>query len=143
MQKLFPDGIDMYFDNVGGFITESVWEILADRARINMWQIANYNKGGNLGGLTEKGGFEPLKCKDFLHQLVYRQISVLGFLVTNFVDRKEFDRTMKKWIIDGRIKAKETVVHGFDNIPKAFVGLFKGKNTGKMVIKAKLWFINN
>ena len=139
LAKLFPNGIDVYFDNTGGFITESVWEILANKARVLICgQIAVYNKGANLGGLTEKGNFEQLKCNDFLYQLIYREISVLGFLVNNFKDRTEFNRTMKKWIIDGKIKARETVVYGFDNIPKAFVGLFTGTNTGKMVIKAKL-----
>ena len=137
--ELFPDGIDVYFDNVGGFITDAVWEVLADRARVLVCgQIAVYNKGGNLGGLREKGDFAPLKTDYFLHRLIYREISVLGFLQSNFKERAEFHRTMKKWIIDGKIKARETVVRGFANIPKAFVGLFRGTNTGKMVVKAKL-----
>ena len=91
-----------------------------------------------MGGLKEKGNFAPLKTDYFLHRLIYREISVLAFIQSNFKERDEFHRTMKKWIIDGRIKARETIVRGFENIPNAFVGLLSGTNIGKMVVKAKL-----
>lgn len=138
--KLFPNGIDVYFDNVGGFITESVWDVLADKARVLICgQIAVYNEDNmNLGGMDKNKGAAQLKQNYMLHQLIYREISVLGFLVSNFKDRRYFQRTMKKWIIEGKIKARETVVHGFDQLPRAFVGLFKGSNIGKMVVRAKL-----
>jgi len=138
--SLFPDGIDVYFDNVGGFITESVWDVLADRARVLVCgQIAIYNeKDLNLGFAGNNFGTSQLKVPYMLHKLIYREISVLGFIVSNFTDKTQFRRTMKKWIIEGKIKARETVVHGFDQLPKAFVGLFKGTNTGKMVVRAKL-----
>lgn len=102
-------------------------------------QIAVYNeKNMNLGGMDKNNGDSQLKTNYFLHQLIYREISVLGFVVSNFTEQTAFRRTMKRWIIEGKMQARETVVNGFESLPRAFVGLFKGTNTGKMVVRAKL-----
>eukprot|EP01084_Bolivina_argentea_P028940 53756_1 len=121
----FPNGIDVYFDNTGGFITHSIWNLLNVGARVVIsGQIANYNRLRN-----------PPKVDEYLHKLIYKQIRIEGFVIYGFKQFDKFESDMCQWIKDGKIKSKQTVMHGIENVPKAFIGLFKGANTGKMVVK--------
>ena len=125
LRKLFPNGIDIYFDNTGGFITESVWNLLNYKGRVILCgQIANYNRLTNVP-----------KIDDFLYKLIYQHIRVEGFSIHSFKNYSKFYKDMTKWSNEGKIKFRKTVRCGLDAVPSAFIGLFKGENTGKMLVK--------
>lgn len=120
-----PNGIDIYFDNVGGEITDAVFKHLNFFARVALCgQIALYN------------ATEPPVGPRVQPYMVTRSILMQGFIYSNYA--KEFGEASKQiaaWVKDGLIKYTETVVEGFDKLPSAFLGLFSGRNTGKMVVK--------
>lgn len=125
LKKACPDGIDVYFDNVGGEISDAVTMQLNDFARVSLCgQIALYNATSMPTGPR----IQPL--------LLTRRVKMQGFIISDF--QSEFGEGIKKiagWLKEGKLKYEETVVEGFDNIPKAFLGLFSGENKGKMVVK--------
>eukprot|EP01083_Nonionella_stella_P031056 85075_1 len=125
LRALFSDGIDLYFDNTGGFQTESIWDLLNYKGRVVVCgQIANYNR------MLEKPQIE-----DFLYKLIYKHIRIEGFAINSFKRQKEFHRDMGGWIKQNRIQFRKTVKYGLDQVPSAFMGLFKGENFGKMLVK--------
>jgi leukotriene B4 12-hydroxydehydrogenase/15-oxo-prostaglandin 13-reductase len=124
LKKLCPKGVDCYFDNVGGKITEAVFALLNTKARISVCgQISQYNLA------------KPEPGPPLVHLLV-KQARAEGFLVFQFADRlQEGIAQMAKWIREGKIKYREEIMEGFENTPKAFIGLLRGENTGKMLVK--------
>jgi NADPH-dependent curcumin reductase CurA len=120
-----PDGVDVYFDNVGGDVTEAVMRNLARFARIAICgQISQYN-------LTQ-----PELAPRSLRFLLVKQARMEGFLVFQFADRYEEGRArLARWIKDGRIKYREDVVDGLENAPLAFIGLMRGENFGKLLVR--------
>ena len=131
LKEAFPNGIDLYFDNVGGIFTEAVWDILNPHARVIICgQIASYNDDKD----------NPNLIRPFLHKTIYKEIDIRGIIVSNFKNKTKFYYDMGKWISTGKIKVKETVIDGFEKLPDAFIGLFEGVNTGKMVVKCT-WFL--
>lgn len=120
-----PQGIDVYFDNVGGPITDAVMEQIAVGGRISICgQISQYNVE------------EPEPGPRNLGLLVRKQAKVQGFLVGQFASRHEEARLrIAQWIKEGKIKYKEDVVEGLENAPRAFIGLMRGENFGKLLIK--------
>ncbi len=120
-----PNGIDVYFDNVGGDVTEAVLQNLATFARVVICgQISQYNLA------------EPELTPRNLRFLLVKQARMEGFLVFRFADRyDEGRRRLAQWIRDGRIKYREDVVEGLENAPAAFIGLMKGRNVGKLLVK--------
>ena len=120
-----PQGIDVYFDNVGGPITDAVMEQIAVGGRISICgQISQYNVE------------EPEPGPRNLGLLVRKQAKVQGFLVGQFANRHEEARLrIAQWIKEGKIKYKEDVVEGLENAPRAFIGLMRGENFGKLLIK--------
>ena len=122
-----PNGVDVYFDNVGGEVTDAVVANLNNHSRFVLCgQISQYNNTRISTG--------PALLPVFLT----RSVMLQGFIVSNFSDR--FDDAMKqltKWINEGRLKYTETIIHGFDKLPETFIGLFSGKNQGKMLVKAE------
>jgi NADPH-dependent curcumin reductase CurA len=120
-----PDGVDIYFDNVGGEISDAVMKHLNFFARIPICgQIALYNS-------TEM----PMGPR-FQMTMVTRSILMQGFTIGNYADRfGEAVKQLSEWIKAGKIKYTETVEEGFDLLPDALLGLFSGKNNGKMIVK--------
>ena len=120
-----PDGVDVYFDNVGGDVTEAVMRNLARFARIAICgQISQYN-------LTQ-----PDVGPRNLRFLLVKQARMEGFLVFRFADRYDEARArLARWIKDGRIKYREDVVEGLENAPAAFIGLMRGENFGKLLVR--------
>ncbi|RFS19086.1 NADP-dependent oxidoreductase [Chitinophaga silvatica] len=120
-----PDGIDIYFDNVGGEISDAVFPHLNFFARVALCgQIALYNTTEIPVGPR----VQPL--------MVTRSILMQGFIYSNYA--AEFKEAMKQltaWVRDGQIKYAETIEEGFDHLPQAFLGLFSGRNSGKMIVK--------
>jgi NADPH-dependent curcumin reductase CurA len=120
-----PNGVDGYFDNVGGEITDAVINNLNSHSRIALCgQIAHYNATRIPTGPT------------ILPVLLTRSVMLQGFLVSNYSGRfGEALSDLTNWVKDGKIKYTETVVKGFENLPEAFIGLFSGKNQGKMLVE--------
>jgi len=120
-----PDGVDVYFDNVGGPITDAVFTKLNLDARVAVCgQIAHYNDESVPSG--------PRK----LPQLIATRAKVEGLLVGDYVTRfEEASERLGQWVAAGELGHRETVVEGLDNAPDAFLGLFSGDNIGKQVVR--------
>lgn len=125
LDEAAPAGIDSYFDNVGGEITDAVFSKLNVDARVAVCgQIASYNATELPTG--------PRK----LSTLIEKRATVEGFLVNDFQTRFETaTRQLGEWIETGEIQYRETVTDGLENAPDAFIGLFEGDNIGKQVVK--------
>jgi NADPH-dependent curcumin reductase CurA len=125
IRRACRDGIDVYFDNVGGPVTDAVFRQINDGARIVVCgQISQYN------------ATESPEGPRLLWYLTVRQARAEGFLVFKFKDRYPEGRAqMAEWIREGRVKYRETVLDGIENTPKAFIGLFSGQNIGKMLVR--------
>jgi len=123
--KHFPKGIDVYFENVGGVHLEAALEHMNTHGRIVLCgMISMYN------------ATKPVPGPNNLAYIIGKQLTMQGFIVTDHFDKmQQFYADMGKWIAEGKIKWKETVVDGIENAPKAFIGLFKGENFGKMIVK--------
>ncbi len=122
---LCPGGIDVYFDNVGGEITDAVVRLVNVRARLVICgQISQYNLA------------KPEVGPRWLWALVVKQARAEGFLVFQFADRyDEGLRKMAQWLSEGKLKYRETIVEGIENAPRAFIGMLKGENLGKQLVK--------
>ncbi|MGD9980192.1 MAG: NADP-dependent oxidoreductase [Hyphomonadaceae bacterium] len=120
-----PKGIDIYFDNVGGEHLEVALEVARPFARfIECGMISIYNDK------------EPTPGPRNMAYIVGKRIKMQGFIVSDFADmRDQFYAEMGQWVRDGKIKWEETVENGVENAPKAFLNLFSGANTGKMLVK--------
>jgi NADPH-dependent curcumin reductase CurA len=123
--QLCPDGIDVYFENVGGQHLEAALEHMNPQGRLVMCgMISQYNATRTPVGPSNLG------------HVIGKQLTMQGFLVGNYFDKMpQFQTDMGKWIAEGRIKWKETILKGIDKAPEAFIGLFKGDNFGKMIVK--------
>jgi NADPH-dependent curcumin reductase CurA len=120
-----PKGIDIYFDNVGGAHLEVALEVARPFARfIECGMISVYNST------------EPPPGPRNMPYIVGKRIKMQGFIVSDFMDmREQFFAEMGSWVRDGKVKWEETVENGIENAPKAFLNLFTGANTGKMLVK--------
>ncbi len=125
--KLCPEGVDVYFDNVGGEITDAVVANLDFHARIALCgQISQYNNTKYPSGPS------------ILPMLLTRSVLLQGFIVGNYSERfGEALTQLTKWVNEGTLKYTETVIDGFDKLPEAFLGLFSGKNQGKMLVRTE------
>ena len=125
VQAAAPKGIDIYFDNVGGDHLEVALEAARPWARfIECGMISIYNET------------EPRPGPRNMANIVGKRIKMQGFIVFDFIDmRPQFLADMTQWVKDGRVKWQETVENGIENAPQAFLNLFSGANTGKMLVK--------
>ncbi|HEY7005146.1 MAG TPA: NADP-dependent oxidoreductase, partial [Sphingomicrobium sp.] len=119
-----PDGIDVYFDNVGGSHLDAALAVARNHARFAICgMIEGYNKT------------EPTALR-FLARIIAARIRMKGFLVFDYFPRMgEFYAAMGEWLKSGTVKSRETVVEGLEAMPEAFLGLFEGANVGKMLVK--------
>ena len=120
-----PDGIDVYYDNVGGDILDAAMKNINRLGRVvNCGAISLYNE-------TEQPTGPRLETT-----LVKKSVKMQGFIVSNYEkDFLEGIQQLSQWLQEGKLKQEETIVEGFDKIPQAFIDLFNGKNKGKMVVK--------
>ena len=126
LEKLFPDGIDVYFDNVGGAITDAVFPNLRVRGRVAICgQISQYNLE------------QPEMGPRFLWFMITKRARIEGFLVSEFADRHaEALVEMSGWLREGKLKYRETIEEGgIENAPAAFISMLKGGNIGKQLVK--------
>jgi NADPH-dependent curcumin reductase CurA len=122
-----PQGIDVYFDNVGGPITDAAMTWLNLRARVIICgQISQYN-----GGLDN-----PELGPRFLHHILYKRALIQGILARDFADRMpEMLAALAPLVRSGQLRYPETIITGFENLPATLNALFYGNNTGKMIVK--------
>jgi NADPH-dependent curcumin reductase CurA len=120
-----PDGIDVYFDNVGGETLEAALSVLRVHGRI----IA-------CGGISGYNAEKPKPGPNNLFNMITKRLTMKGLLVRDSLNRQgEFEKEAGGYFRAGKLKNKETVVEGLDQAVAAFIGLFAGKNIGKMVVK--------
>lgn len=125
LREICPDGIDVYFDNVGGPITDAVFRLLRPKARVSICgQISLYN--------LEKPEMGPR----LLPHLLVQQARAEGFLVFQFADRyPEALQQLTDWLRAGKLKYREDIVEGIGNAPRAFIAMLQGRNMGKQLVK--------
>jgi NADPH-dependent curcumin reductase CurA len=125
LKRLCPDGVDVYFDNVGGEVSAAVHRRLALRARIALCgQIAEYNE------IPPQGGPRSVSF------MIAKRVRIQGFLVGDFAH--QFEPALARlagWLGEGRLRYREHVVDGLDQAPAAFIGLLRGENRGKLLVK--------
>ena len=125
LNEVCPDGVDIYFDNVGGDISDAVLSLINNNARIVLCgQISLYNEKHIPMGPR----IQP--------QLLTHSAMMKGFIVRNYADR--FDEGLSQlavWLKEKKLKYAENIVEGLENTPNAFIGLFAGENLGKQIVK--------
>lgn len=125
IQEAAPDGVDVYFDNVGGEISDAV--------------LANINRLGRVvvcGAISLYNETEVPTGPRVQPILVKNSVLMQGFIVSNYASKfPEAIQQLGKWLQEGSLTYSETIVEGFDQIPQAFINLFEGKNKGKMIVK--------
>ncbi len=120
-----PNGINIYFDNVGGEILDLCLARIAMNARVVI-----------CGGISRYNAQGPIPGPRNYFNLVFRRARMEGFIVLDYAKRfPEASRQMQQWIDSGELKHRATVVEGFRNLPKALIQLFQGENIGKMMVK--------
>jgi NADPH-dependent curcumin reductase CurA len=126
LKELCPGGIDCYFDNVGGAISDAVFTLMNPFGRVSVCgQISQYNLAKSEPGPR------------LLGQILVRQLKVEGFIVTRFQERwPRGIAQMAQWIKEGKLRYREEIVEGFEKTPRTFIDMLEGKNTGKMLVKA-------
>jgi NADPH-dependent curcumin reductase CurA len=124
LEAACPSGIDVYFENVGGPVQQTVWPLLNDFARIPVCGlIAQYNAKS------------PMPGPD-MFSVLRKRLLLRGFIVWDFRAKEpEFLREAGEWVRAGRLKYREDIAEGLEKAPAAFLGLLQGKNFGKMLVK--------
>ena len=126
VHELCPDGVDCYFDNVGGVLTDAVFANLASFARVSICgMISQYN--------LEEPEMGP---RTSYMMLLTRQATVQGFLVPQFGGQfPQGIQQMAQWIKEGKLTYREDILEGLENTPKAFIRMLNGENKGKQLVK--------
>ena len=133
LKEACPDGIDIYYENVGGKVLEAVMPLMNPHARIPICgMIAWYNAGGLGAGAAE----EALTAPKLWRTILVNFLSVNGFIISNHWKRfPEFLQEVAPQVADGRIAVKEDITEGLENAPQAFIDLLTGGNFGKAIVK--------
>ena len=125
LRKHCPNGLDIYFENVGGRHLQAALAVMNMHGRIPL-----------CGMISQYNDIEPTPGPTNLSAAIGKRIRLQGFIVTDFMERNpEFYRDMRQWISEGKIQWEETIVEGLENAPKAFIALFTGEKLGKIVVK--------
>jgi NADPH-dependent curcumin reductase CurA len=125
LAELALDGIDIYFDNVGGDHLEAAIGALRTRGRV----VA-------CGSISRYNDAEPTPGPRNMFMIVTKRLRIEGYIISDHYDRfGEFAREATEWVRDGRLRYRETIVEGIENAPKAFLGLLRGENIGKMLVQ--------
>ena len=122
---LCPDGIDLYYDNVGGQQLDAA-----------LSQMRRFGRIVLCGSISQYNAKEPQPGPGNLRLAVGKRLTLRGFIVSDHSDRQAaFREDMARWIAEDKIVWRETVVEGIENAPKAFIGLLRGDKVGKMLVK--------
>lgn len=124
-----PDGIDVYFENVGGHVAEAVMPLLNLYARIPVCGLVAHYNGVDLDRKDRLPGFFSL--------VLSKSLTVRGFIQNEFVPEmyEDFLTEGSAWVRDGQLRYREDVVDGLENAPEAFIGMLQGKNFGKLLVR--------
>jgi len=126
LQAVCPDGVDIYYDNVGGIISHAVLRLMNENGRVPICgQISQYNSSNP----------DPLP-DSIVHHLTEKKVQREWFMVFSF--KEHFDSALNDllgWVNNGNIKVHQTIFEGIENLPNAFLGLFNSINKGKLVVK--------
>jgi NADPH-dependent curcumin reductase CurA len=125
LNQAAPDGIDVYFDNVGGKMLEAALSALRPHGRI----VA-------CGSISGYNDLQPQPGPNNLFNMIGKRLTMKGMIVGDWLGHQaEFEQTVGGYFDAGKLKSQETVVVGIEQAVEAFIGLFEGKNTGKMLVK--------
>ena len=126
LRKLCPDGIDAYFDNVGGPISDAVFPQLNPHGRVAI-----------CGQISLSNSTEPPQGPRLLRHVLVARARIQGFLILDYTPEQSAQAlaALSEWVRAGKIKFREDVIEGFENMPRALIGLFLGENIGKRVVK--------
>ncbi|WP_421384892.1 NADP-dependent oxidoreductase [Bacillus salacetis] len=125
LKEACPDGIDVYFENVGGEIGDAALSLLNKFARVPV-----------CGAISAYNNTEPDIGNRVQGILIKSSALMKGFVVNDYADRfKEGASQLGKWLAEGKLTYEETITEGFENVPEAFLGLFNGNNLGKQLVK--------
>ena len=125
LKKACPDGIDVYFENVGGVHLEAALQYMNNFGRIAVCgMISMYNATSAQPGPAN------------MTLMIGRRLKMQGFIVSDHLERRDdFLRDVSGWMREGKLKWEETILDGIESTPEAFIGLFHGENLGKMLVK--------
>jgi hypothetical protein len=120
-----PEGIAVYFDNVGGDHLEAAIGLMRTYGRIvACGSISRYNDAEGAAGPRN------------MFMVVTKRLRMQGYIISDHYDRfPEFFARAQEWVRDGRLRYRETVIEGIENAPRAFLGLLRGENVGKMLVR--------
>jgi NADPH:quinone reductase len=125
IKELCPGGVDVYFDNVGGPVTDAVLANLNVRARIAI-----------CGQISHANDTQPSTGPRMWRHILVARAKVQGFLVFDYAARYASAlEQLAQWVRSGQIKYHEDIIEGFENMPRALIGLFRGENIGKRLVK--------
>jgi NADPH-dependent curcumin reductase CurA len=123
-----PNGIDIYFENVGGAVWTAIWPLLNQFARVPVCGLV-----GQFGQPVPPG---PDRLPATIRQVLSKSLTIRGFIVDNFPELfPDFEREIGAGLKDGTILHREDVVDGLENAPQAFMGMLEGRNFGKLIVK--------
>jgi len=129
LKSAAPEGVDCYFDNVGGEFANVAIKNMKHKGRICV-----------VGGISQYNASVPSKVADTTIDFIVKEIKMQGMMVYSKPMKRWYDEAFKdivSWIEEGKIKYKETVTKGLENAPGAFMGMLRGANTGKAVVYAE------
>jgi len=125
LRRLCPEGIDIYFENVGG-----------EHLEVALKRMNNFGRVVVCGMIAHYNASEPVAGPSNLSLVISKRLSITGFIISDHHDRlANFYTDLGRWMSDGQIKWRETIVEGLENAPQALIGLFSGDNIGKMVVQ--------
>lgn len=125
LPDLAPDGVDVFFDNVGGDHLEAALDVMNTHGRLAI-----------CGAISQYNATEPTKGPDNMANFITRSLSMRGFTLNHHLDKaSEFNEKMTQWFGAGKVVYDETVVNGIGNAVDAFLNMMRGANTGKMVVR--------
>ena len=129
LQAACPQGIDIYFENVGGAVFDAVLPLLNPHARVPVCGLISRYNDHELPPGPDRLGY-------LTRTLLAKRIRMQGFIISDHASRfEEFIGPMSRWVADGVIKYREDIVEGLENAPTAFLGLLEGGNFGKLIVR--------
>ncbi|WP_428375018.1 NADP-dependent oxidoreductase [Lichenicoccus sp.] len=130
LARACPDGIDVYFENVGGAVFDAVLPLLNRFARVPVCGVvATYND-------READRAGPDRLPALMGAVLRRSLTVQGFINNSFIERYEaFHAEMSAWVRNGDVRTREDIIDGLANAPGAFIGMLEGRNFGKLLIR--------
>ena len=124
-KDICPEGFDIYFDNVGGDFLEAA-----------IFRMKNFGRIVICGRISQMNATSPGEGLKNMGHVLVKRLTIKGFLIfDHYDDYKDFENDMSNWVINKKIKWRETIVEGIENSPQAFLDLLNGKNIGKMIVK--------